>query len=54
MDIPDPNGQLSWLADELQKAEDNRESVYILGHIPPGFSDTTPVWSHNFNMIVNR
>ncbi len=54
MDLPDPNGHLEWLANELQKAEDAGEHVMILGHIPPGNHNMVPVWSHNFNRIVNR
>jgi sphingomyelin phosphodiesterase len=53
MNIPDPNGHLEWIANELQKAEDNEEAVYIMGHIPPG-ADCMPTWSHQFAKIVNR
>ncbi|CAG0921987.1 unnamed protein product [Notodromas monacha] len=52
--IPDPNAQLEWLAGELQLAENAGEKVFLIGHIPPGSRDLTPVWSHNFNRIVNR
>ncbi|CAG0922168.1 unnamed protein product [Notodromas monacha] len=51
---PDPNGQLSWLVSELLKAEKANEAVYIIGHIPPGNHECTPVWSHNYARIVNR
>lgn len=54
LDTPDPNGELAWLAAELQKAEDSGEKVYILGHVPPGSIDAAPTWSHNFNRIINR
>lgn len=32
----DPDGHLHWLYKELEKAEQNKEVVYVLGHIPPG------------------
>ncbi|CAG0890356.1 unnamed protein product [Cyprideis torosa] len=54
MDLPDPAGMLSWLARELQDAEDNGEKAYILGHIPSGSLDTLPPFSHNFRRIISR
>ncbi|XP_054719255.1 sphingomyelin phosphodiesterase-like [Uloborus diversus] len=50
----DPTNELSWLVSELQKAETKNEKVHILGHIPPGAGDCLPVWSANFNKIINR
>ncbi|XP_053313908.1 sphingomyelin phosphodiesterase [Spea bombifrons] len=48
----DPAGQLQWLANVLQDAEDHREKVHIIGHIPPGVCEKT--WSWNYYRIVNR
>lgn len=50
----DPGDELKWLVNELQKAEDNKEKVHILSHIPPGSSDCLKVWSRNYNEIINR
>lgn len=50
----DPSSQLKWLVYELQQAESNNEKVHIIGHIPPGYSDCSKVWSRNFNKIVQR
>jgi sphingomyelin phosphodiesterase len=50
----DPSGQLAWLVDELQAAENAGEHVYIIGHIPLGSSDTFYDASNYFNQIVNR
>ncbi|XP_072028383.1 sphingomyelin phosphodiesterase-like [Amphiura filiformis] len=49
----DPAGQLQWLINVLQKAEDNKEKVHILGHIPPG-GTCLKAWSWNYYRIVNR
>ncbi|XP_037092750.1 sphingomyelin phosphodiesterase-like [Pollicipes pollicipes] len=54
LDSVDPSGELQWLADQLQEAEDAGEKVHLLSHIPPGITDCLPVWSHQFNRIVNR
>lgn len=50
----DPDAELQWLIDELQKAEIAQEKVHILGHIAPGNSDCLKVWSRNFYKIVGR
>jgi sphingomyelin phosphodiesterase len=50
----DPNGQFTWLVNELQGAEDAGENVYIISHIPPGSSDYFHGASNIFNQIVNR
>ena len=34
--IPDIAGQLEWMKDTLARAEKNNETVWIIGHIPPG------------------
>ena len=48
----DPAGQLAWLVEQLQAAEDNGEKVHIIGHIPPG--DTIQWWRTNYIKIINR
>jgi sphingomyelin phosphodiesterase len=50
----DPSGQLAWLVNELQSAEDNGERVYIIGHMPMGLSDAFRDGSNYFDQIVNR
>ncbi|XP_066507582.1 sphingomyelin phosphodiesterase [Hoplias malabaricus] len=48
----DPAGQLQWLINILQEAENKGEKVHIIGHIPPGLCLTS--WSWNYYHIVNR
>ncbi|KAL1967104.1 hypothetical protein VTN77DRAFT_3628 [Rasamsonia byssochlamydoides] len=50
----DPSGQLAWLIQELQAAEDAGERVYILGHMPMGSGDAFHDSSNYFDQIVNR
>ncbi|XP_035230475.1 sphingomyelin phosphodiesterase-like [Stegodyphus dumicola] len=50
----DPGQELEWLVQQLQEAELRGEKVHIIGHIPPGHSDCLPVWSANYNRIINR
>lgn len=50
----DPEGVLQWLCDELQKAEDNKEKVFILIHIPPCYEDCTKEWSETYTKIIVR
>ncbi|XP_067671282.1 sphingomyelin phosphodiesterase-like [Haliotis asinina] len=47
----DPNGELQWLAETLQKAEDAGEKVFILGHMP---TNCLKAWSWNYYNIVSR
>ncbi|EEB18824.1 conserved hypothetical protein [Pediculus humanus corporis] len=35
----DPGGQWSWLESVLAKSSKNRETVYLVGHIPPGVDE---------------
>ncbi|XP_067881478.1 acid sphingomyelinase-like phosphodiesterase 3a [Heterodontus francisci] len=35
--IPDPAGQFVWLEDTLEKAQQNKEKVYLIAHVPPGY-----------------
>lgn len=53
-DDKDPFGQLQWLANELQQAEDNNESVHILGHVPSGTSSSLKVWSREYVRLIER
>ncbi|CAF2554038.1 unnamed protein product [Rotaria sp. Silwood2] len=48
----DPLGQLQWLIQWLQYAEDNEEKVHIIGHHPP--RSCLASWGWNFYKIVNR
>lgn len=48
----DPAGQLAWLVDQLQAAEDSGDKVHIIGHIPP--RDTIQWWRTNYIKIANR
>lgn len=50
----DPMGQLSWLMNVLQKAEDNKEKVHIIGHIVPGGGSCLKAWSWNYYKVINR
>jgi len=54
LNFNDPHKHLHWLYQELKKAEDNRESVYILGHIPTGSESCTGRWAEEFNRILRR
>ncbi|XP_069742991.1 cyclic GMP-AMP phosphodiesterase SMPDL3A [Narcine bancroftii] len=35
--LPDPAGQFVWLEKTLKVAEQNKEKVYLIGHVPPGY-----------------
>ncbi|CAF0993021.1 unnamed protein product [Rotaria sordida] len=48
----DPLGQLQWLIQWLQYAEDHEEKVHLIGHQPP--RSCFAVFSWNFNKIINR
>ncbi|KAK0094986.1 hypothetical protein PV326_009487 [Microctonus aethiopoides] len=50
----DPSGQLQWLENTLLKAENDNESVHILGHIPSGDSTCQHTWSREYRRIINR
>ena len=50
----DPDSQLTWLVEELYKAEVAQEKVFILGHEPPGSYDTLPQWASQYEKIVVR
>merc|ERR1719410_1289023 len=50
----DPANRLTWLVEELHKAETSGGKVYIISHIPPGLSDCLVSWSHQYTRIVTR
>uniref|UniRef100_A0A9J2P5J3 Sphingomyelin phosphodiesterase n=1 Tax=Ascaris lumbricoides TaxID=6252 RepID=A0A9J2P5J3_ASCLU len=50
----DPDGTLSWLVGELYQAENEKQYVHILSHIPPGNSECLEGWASNYYKIVNR
>ncbi|XP_052822230.1 sphingomyelin phosphodiesterase isoform X2 [Octopus bimaculoides] len=54
INMTDPNNELSWLINVLQKAEDKKEKVHIIGHIPPGCNDCLKAWSNNYYKIISR
>ncbi|XP_035688596.1 sphingomyelin phosphodiesterase-like isoform X2 [Branchiostoma floridae] len=53
LNTTDPAGQLQWLTQQLQQAEDKGEKVHIIGHIPPGI-DCLSAWSWNYYRIIDR
>lgn len=52
--IQDPNDQLAWLVTELDAAEQAGESVFIIGHMPFGDTDSFHEGSHYLDQVVNR
>ena len=54
IDANDPDGVLKWLINQLQDAENEKEAVHIIGHIPPGRHDCLKWWSWNYHKIVER
>ncbi|KAH7668126.1 CBN-ASM-3 protein, partial [Aphelenchoides avenae] len=50
----DPDGYMTWLANELAKAEAAGDKVQIVGHIPPSEGDTFAAWTTNYLNVVNR
>ncbi|XP_041844522.1 acid sphingomyelinase-like phosphodiesterase 3b [Melanotaenia boesemani] len=48
----DPAGQFSWMDQILTEAANNKEKVYIIGHVPPGFFEkkrNKPWFTQKFN-----
>ncbi|XP_078255713.1 cyclic GMP-AMP phosphodiesterase SMPDL3A isoform X1 [Rhinoraja longicauda] len=35
--LPDPAGQFEWFEETLKRAQQNKEKVYLIGHVPPGY-----------------
>ena len=50
----DPQGQLTWLYQQLLAAEANKEVVYIFAHIPFGGVDALTPWSRHVNVLMDR
>jgi sphingomyelin phosphodiesterase len=50
----DPNNQLDWLIAQLQEAEDAKQRVWLISHIPTGNSDHFRDHSHYFDQIIQR
>ncbi|XP_076823452.1 sphingomyelin phosphodiesterase-like [Clavelina lepadiformis] len=48
----DPQDQLAWFAKVMQKAEDEKEKVFIITHRPT--DGCMKSWSYNYYAIVNR
>ncbi|KAJ5967564.1 hypothetical protein N7501_003812 [Penicillium viridicatum] len=53
---PDNSGMFSWMIEELQKAEDAGERVWIVGHVLSGWDGTNPLPNPTdlFYQIVDR
>ncbi|CAI7606277.1 unnamed protein product [Penicillium glandicola] len=53
---PDNSGVFSWMIEELQKAEDAGERVWIIGHVLSGWDGTNPLPNPTdlFYQIVDR
>ncbi|ESK95693.1 sphingomyelin phosphodiesterase [Moniliophthora roreri MCA 2997] len=51
---PDPNGVLSFIAEQLQLAEQASQKVWVIGHIPPGKEDTVEDQSNYYDQILQR
>lgn len=50
----DPLGQIDWLVKELEDSEKLNESVYIIGHIPPGEWSFLVECNKRYNAILDR
>ncbi len=50
----DPDNQFEWLELTLRESERNGESVFIIGHIPPGDSGYLSQCSKRYNALVDR
>ena len=53
-DPTDPLNQIEWLRSELQKAEENGEKVFIIGHIPPGEWSFLTECNKRYNALQDR
>ncbi|XP_041044778.1 acid sphingomyelinase-like phosphodiesterase 3a [Carcharodon carcharias] len=54
--IPDPAGQFAWLENTLKKAQQSKEEVYLIAHVPPGYlpgsMDTTAMREKDNERLV--
>jgi len=53
-DPTDPGKQFEWLEKILRQSEKDGESVFIIGHIPPGDSTYLSECSKRYNALVDR
>jgi len=53
-DAIDTFGQLQWFSNVMDLTEKLEQKAYILGHIHPGSGSCWPVWSNQFNRIIQR
>merc|ERR1712080_272773 len=54
VDFFDPGNMLAWLAEELAVAEQARERVHILSHVPAGVSECLGGWGREYAKIISR
>ncbi|KAI0030554.1 sphingomyelin phosphodiesterase [Vararia minispora EC-137] len=52
--VPDPNGVLAFMVDQLQAAEDAGQRAWIIGHIPAGKSDVFHDQSNYYDQVIQR
>ncbi|KAF8926322.1 hypothetical protein BGZ47_002807 [Haplosporangium gracile] len=50
----DPHGEVQWLIQQLQAAEDTGKRVWIIGHVPPSQVDCINNWSALYRQVVVR
>ncbi|KAI1319696.1 hypothetical protein EDD11_003390 [Mortierella claussenii] len=50
----DPFGELRWLINQLQAAEDAGERVWIIGHVGPSQTDCLQNWSAQYYQVIQR
>ncbi|KAG0220411.1 hypothetical protein BGX33_000086 [Mortierella sp. NVP41] len=50
----DPNHEIRWLVRELQRAEDRKERVWIMGHVGPSQTDCLENWADLYYQVVQR
>ena len=54
-DMPaDPDGQIAWLASELDGAEQRGERAYVIGHMAPGDHDALHAQSNYLDQVFDR
>lgn len=49
-----PQGQLTWLYEQLLAAEKSNEVVYIFGHVPPGDDFSLSNWARHYAVLMDR
>jgi len=53
-DPTDPLNHLAWLRQELYDSESKYQTVFIIGHIPPGDLDCDSEWSARYRALIDR